>query len=173
MRTGSRRSGVLAARPEGVNQRLGLRAGFWKERTMNIEFPEHQASDASAMLALIRLSDDAPAAEARLRQLVRASQEADAATERAKAATAEASEAQRKAEVAIGDLTTRVSEFQAWSTSTTASLTAREAAVLQAEAAAADCERQLKNRAADLDQRATEHANLMKRLRAHLDEFLT
>jgi hypothetical protein len=91
---------------------------------------------------------------------------------RAKDAIVEAGEAQRKAEVAVADLTTRVSEFQAWTTSTEAALWAREAAVLEAERVSQEREQENRNRAAEIEQREVEHANLMKRLRAHLEEFV-
>jgi hypothetical protein len=136
----------------------------------NLQLPE--AGDANALLAMIRLSDDPEAAEARLRQLVKAAAEHDAAAARAKDVIAQAAESQRKAEVAVADLTTRTETFQSWSSGTEKALRSREGAVHAAEENLAKREQDCRNQEADIATRVAEHTFLMRRLRAHLDEFV-
>jgi chromosome segregation ATPase len=140
-------------------------------KQMGIEFPEHQASGAAEMLALIKLADDPVAAGTRLSQLVKASEAADAATERAKTELAKAEDAQRKTDLAVRDLTTRISTFQSWSDGTEKALREREAAVKAAEQAIARRAHDCGNREAAIAEREAEHKSLMARLRVHLDQF--
>jgi hypothetical protein len=138
---------------------------------MNLDLPE-QAASAAALMALVRTASDPEATQNRLEALVAATRESDMIHARAEKAIAAADVAKRGAEAALADLAKQVSEFQAWSTGTEKNLKAREAAVRTAEEAVAGRERDCANQVADIAQRITEHTHLMRRLQAHLAEFV-